>query len=288
MTIADRRAALFQLRPSNILVAPLDAAGVDPGGDLVVYRAREGTEFLRRDALAVLLAEQDDLVPDLNPIVNPKDRSVHGNPSEEGPPLARDQGLGSTRERPPIPLRVPNRHRCRERRCLRLECQPVGYPGSRCEPAHPGDVALERHHRPQPLFCRIPSVPGRVQPVDRHAGPNAIVACPGMPEGGRRVRSVYQGSPETVRGEDALEDLDLTPCRSLVGIGGGEVSVDAGEPGAEYFTGLPHLGGLYAPAVHPRVHFEVRLDAGSGGYAPRAEDGVDRHGEAVLSGERYT
>jgi hypothetical protein len=110
------------------LVAPLDAAGVDPGGDLVVYRAREGTEFLRRDALAVLLAEQDDLVPDLNPIVNPKDRSVHGNPSEEGPPLARDQGLGPTRERPPIPLRVPNRHRRRERRCLRPERQPVGDP----------------------------------------------------------------------------------------------------------------------------------------------------------------
>src|SRR5215210_8773984 len=100
MTMADRRAADFQLRSSNILVAPLDAPGVYPGCYLVVYRAGEAAELLRGDPLPFLLPEQHHLVPDLHPVVHPKDAGVHRNPPEQRPPDAPDQGVAPPREGP--------------------------------------------------------------------------------------------------------------------------------------------------------------------------------------------
>ena len=66
MTIADRLAADFHLSPSNIPVAPLDAAGVYPRGDLVVYRAGARAELFCADPLFALGTEQHDLVPHLD------------------------------------------------------------------------------------------------------------------------------------------------------------------------------------------------------------------------------
>src|ERR671917_1729625 len=123
MTTPARRAANFQLRSSNILVAPLDAPGVHPGRHLVVYRAGPEAELLGRDAPAVLLAEQHDLVPDLNGLIRREDAGVHRYPPQQGPSLAPDQGLGPPRERPPVPFGVPNRHRRRELRLLYPEGQ---------------------------------------------------------------------------------------------------------------------------------------------------------------------
>src|SRR5215213_6306321 len=62
--------------------------------------------------------------------------------------------------------------------------------------------------------------------------------------------------------------------------------VDAGEPRAEYLARLPHLRGLYSPAVHPRVHLQVHLETWVGRDAPRARDGVSRHGQAMRFGQR--
>src|SRR3712207_3504656 len=128
MTTAARLAAYFQLRSSNILVAPLDAPGVNPGRYLVVYRAGPEAELLGRDTLAFLLAEQHDLVPDLYDLVRSEDAGVHRYPPEQGPPLAPDQGLRPPRERSPVPFGVPHRHRRREHRLIYPEGQPVGYP----------------------------------------------------------------------------------------------------------------------------------------------------------------
>src|SRR5215204_6159997 len=99
MTTADRRAADFQLRPSNILVAPLDASGVYPCGDLVVYRACEGAELFRRNTLGALHAEQYHLIPYLDLFARPEDAGVHRNPSQERAAEAPDQGLRPSRER---------------------------------------------------------------------------------------------------------------------------------------------------------------------------------------------
>src|ERR671910_3583134 len=109
MTTADLLAADFQLRSSNIHVAPLDAAGIYPRGDLVVYRACAGAEFFGRNALFTLAAEQHDLVPDLDICVRPEDTSIHRDPPQQRASLAPDQGLSLSRKRPPIPLRVPYR-----------------------------------------------------------------------------------------------------------------------------------------------------------------------------------
>src|SRR5688572_27990372 len=106
MTTADLLAADFQLRSSNILVAPLDAPGIYPRGDLVVYRACACAEFFSTDTLFALAAEQHDLVPDLDIFVHPEDAGIHRDPPQQRTPLAPDQGLGSSRERPPIPLRI--------------------------------------------------------------------------------------------------------------------------------------------------------------------------------------
>jgi hypothetical protein len=65
------------LRSSNILVAPLDAAGVYPRGDLVVYRARAGAELFSGNTLFALSAEQHDLVTDLDIFVHPEDAGIH-------------------------------------------------------------------------------------------------------------------------------------------------------------------------------------------------------------------
>src|ERR671911_2108193 len=110
MTTADLLAADFQLRSSNILVAPLDAAGVYPRGDLVVYRACARAEFFGRNTLFALFPEQHDLVPDFDICVPPEDAGVHRDPPQQRAPLAPDQGFRPPRERPPIPLRIPDRH----------------------------------------------------------------------------------------------------------------------------------------------------------------------------------
>src|ERR687898_382765 len=102
MTTAARRAAYFQLRSSNILVAPLDAPGVDPGRYLVVYRAGPRAELLRRHPAAGLLAEQHDLVPDLHRPAHPEDAGVHRDPSQKAAPSARDEGFSPSRECPPV------------------------------------------------------------------------------------------------------------------------------------------------------------------------------------------
>src|SRR5918999_2453192 len=155
MTTAARLAAYFQLRSSNILVAPLDAPGVDPGRYLVVYRAGPGAELLGRHALAALPAQQHDLVPYLHRAVHPEDAGVHRDPPQQRPALAPHEGLGPPREGPPIPLSVPDRHRRGERRCLGPEGQPVGYPIAAFQPPHGCDVALERHRGPESLTGRV-------------------------------------------------------------------------------------------------------------------------------------
>src|SRR5688572_9380994 len=58
--------------------------------------------------------------------------------------------------------------------------------------------------------------------------------------------------------------------------------VDAGETRAEYLARLPHLRGLHTPAVHPHVHLQVRFETWVGCDAPRAPDGVGRHGQVML------
>src|SRR5215210_6111269 len=260
MTTADLLAAGFHLRPSNILVAPLDAAGVYPRGDLVVYRACTKAELFGRNALFALRAEQHDLVPDLDALVDPEDAGVHRNPPQERVPEAPDQDLSPPRERPPVPLRVPDGHGRREHRRPSPESQPVRYPVPAGELAHAGDVALEDHSRPQALHRRISLVARRVQPVERDAGTDAVVVRLGMPEGGRRVRSVHHDTAEGLRGKHGLEAFDLVSRRLLVGVGRGEMRVDAGEPRAKYPARLPHLRWLHAPAAHPRVHLQVRLE----------------------------
>src|ERR687894_1275170 len=145
MTTADLRAADFQLRSSNILVAPLDAAGGYPRGDLIVYRGCAGAELFSGNALIALAAEQHDLLPDLDIFVDPEDAGIHGNPPQERASQAADQGLSPSRERPPISLRVPNRHGRREHRRPGPISQPVGHSFSLGEPTHAGDVALEGH-----------------------------------------------------------------------------------------------------------------------------------------------
>src|SRR4028118_2427882 len=105
--MADRRAAAFQLRPSNIRVAPLDAPAVDPGGYLVVYRAGKPPELLRGNPFVPLPPEQHDLVPDLDPAVHPEHAGVHRNPPEERPPGAPDQGAPPNRQGPPAPPPAP-------------------------------------------------------------------------------------------------------------------------------------------------------------------------------------
>src|ERR671921_2090610 len=145
MTTADLLAADFQLRSSNILVAPLDAAGVYPRGDLVVYRACAGAEFFGCNALFTLAPEQHDLVPDLDVFVHPEDAGIHRDPPQERAPLAPDQGLSPPRERPPISLRVPDGHGRRVHRPLGQKGQPVGYPIPPSEPPNVGDVALQDH-----------------------------------------------------------------------------------------------------------------------------------------------
>src|SRR5215210_393385 len=159
MTTAARLAAYFQLRSSNILVAPLDAPGVHPGRYLVVYRAGPRAELLGRHPSAALLAEQHDLVPDLDRGVRAEDAGIHRDPAQERPAFAPDQGLGPPRERTPVALGVTDRHRRRERRGAGREGQPVGYPIARFQPPHVGDVALEDHSGPEPLVGRVPCVP---------------------------------------------------------------------------------------------------------------------------------
>src|SRR5918995_4652092 len=151
MTTADLLAADFQLRSSNILVAPLDAAGVYPRGDLVVYRAGARAELFGCNALFTLATEQHDLVPDLDIFVRPEDTSIHRDPPQQRAPPALDQGLSLSRKRPPIPLRVPYRHGCREHRRPGSVGQPVGHPLTLSEVPHAGNVALEGHRRPQTL-----------------------------------------------------------------------------------------------------------------------------------------
>src|SRR5215210_3754224 len=118
MTIADLRAADFHLRPSNILVTPLDAAGVYPCGDLVVYRACARAELFGADTLFALPAEQHDLVPDLDISIHPEDAGIHRDPPQERAPLAPDQGLRPSRKRPPVSLRIPDGHGRDEHRPL--------------------------------------------------------------------------------------------------------------------------------------------------------------------------
>src|SRR5829696_5772145 len=286
MTTADLLAADFHLRPSNILVAPLDAAGVYPRGDLVVYRACQGAEFFGSNTLFALTTEQYDLVPDLDVFVHPEDAGIHRDPSQERALPAPDQGLAPPRERPSVSLRVPHGHGRRVHRRLGQEGQPVGYSIPRGEQPHAGDVALQGHRRTQILRRRVSLVARRMQPVERHARTDAVVVRLGMPEGARRVRRVHQDTAEGLCGEHGLETFDLASRRTLIGVGRGEMRVDAGEPRAEYLARLPHLRGLYSPAVHPRVHLQVHLETWVGRNAPRARDGVGRHGQAMRFGQR--
>src|SRR5215218_6756721 len=147
MTTADLLAADFQLRSSNIVVAPLDAAGTNPRGDLVVYRACAGAEFFGCNALFTLAAEQHDLVPDLDIFVHPEDAGIHRDPPQQRAPLAPDQGFSPSRKPPPIALRVPYRHGRREQRRPGPVGKPVGYPVTPGEAPHAGNVALEGHRR---------------------------------------------------------------------------------------------------------------------------------------------
>src|SRR5919107_2431072 len=94
MTIADRLAADFHLSPSNIPVAPLDASGVYPRGDLVVYRAGPRAELFGADTPDALGAEQHDLVPHPDIGIHAEDAGVHRNPSQERTPAAPDEALG--------------------------------------------------------------------------------------------------------------------------------------------------------------------------------------------------
>src|SRR5215203_3758772 len=130
MTIADLLAADFHLSPSNIPVAPLDAAGAYPRGDLVVYRAGARAEFLSADALFALGTEQHDLVPHLDRVIHTEDAGVHRNPSQQRAPATPDQGLGPPGQRPSVALRVPHGHRRREHRLPRPVGQPVRHPVS--------------------------------------------------------------------------------------------------------------------------------------------------------------
>src|SRR5215211_2246206 len=216
MTTADLRAAGFHLRPSNILVAPLDATGVYPRGDLIVYRACTKAEFFCAHTLFALRAKQHDLVPDLDTLVDAEDAGVHRNPPQERAPEAPDQGLSLPRQCPPIPLRVPDGHGRRVHRRLGPESQPVRYPVPAGELAHTGNVALQGHSGPQAFRRRVSLVTGRVQTVERHAGTDAVVVRRGVPEGGRGVRRVHQSTAEGLRSEDGVEAFDLTPCRPLV------------------------------------------------------------------------
>src|SRR5918997_6124016 len=134
ITTAARLAAHLQLRSSNILEAPLDAPGVHPGRHLVIYRASPEAKLFGRHALAVLLAQQHDLIPDLDRPVGPEDAGVHRYPPQEGAPDAMDQDLSPPRERSPVPFGVPDRHRRGEHRLLGLEGQSVGYPIAPLEP----------------------------------------------------------------------------------------------------------------------------------------------------------
>src|SRR5215210_3479800 len=247
MTTADLRAAAFHLRPSNILVTPLDAAGVYPRGDLVVYRAHAGTELLRGNTLFALGAEQHDLVPHLDLAVDAEDAGVHRNPSKQWTPEAPDQGLSPPREGPPVPLGVPDGHGSRKHRRLCLERKPVGHPVPLSQPPYAGNVALEGHRRTQVLSSRVSPIARRMQTVERDAWTNAIVVRPGMPEGGRRVRGVDHDPAERLRGDDGVEARDLTPRRPPVRVGRGEVGVDARELRAEHLAHPPHLRRLDTP-----------------------------------------
>src|SRR5215212_7588996 len=190
MTTADLLAAAFQLRSSNIVVAPLDAAGTNPRGDLVVYRACAGAEFFGCNALFTLAAEQHDLVPDLDVFIHPEDAGIHRDPAQERAPEAPDQGLSPSRECPLVSLRVPDGHGRREHRRLGPVGQPVGHSVPADQSPYVGDVAFEDHSGPQALRRRISLIARRVQTVERYAGTDAGVVRPGVPEGRRRVCGV--------------------------------------------------------------------------------------------------
>src|SRR5215212_203111 len=285
MTTPARLAAYFQLRSSNILVAPLDAAGVHPGRYFVVYRAGPRAELLGRHPNTALLAEQHDLVPDLDRGVRAEDAGVHRDPAQERTTLAPDEDLGPPRERPPVALSIADRHRRRESRGAGPEGQPVGYSITWSQPPDVGYVALENHRGAEPLVPRVPAIAGRVEAVDRHAGTHAVVVGSGVPQGGRRVRGVHQRAAERAGGEDGVEGGDLAPRRPLVTIGRGQVGVDPRELGAQDLARFPHLVRLDAPAVHPRVDLQVDLEAGAGGDATRARQRVRRDDQSELLGE---
>src|SRR5215212_2365829 len=124
MTTADLLAADFQLRSSNIVVAPLDAAGTNPRVDLVVYRLGQGAEFFGRIPPFPRPANS----PNLDIFVHPEDAGIHRDPPQQRASLAPDQGLSPSRKRPPILLRVPYRHGRREHRPPGPVGQPVRYP----------------------------------------------------------------------------------------------------------------------------------------------------------------
>src|SRR4051794_18962860 len=160
--MADRLAADFHLSPSNMLVAPLDAAGIYPRCDLVVYRARARTELFGAYTPFALAAEQHDLVPQRDLAVDAEDAGVHRNPSQERAPEAPDQGLGPPRQGSPVPFGVTDGHGRREHRLPGPEGQPVRHPVPRSDPPHIGYVALQRHRGPQVLRGRVSFVACRV------------------------------------------------------------------------------------------------------------------------------
>src|ERR687897_1290811 len=285
MTTAARLAAYFQLRSSNILIAPLDAPGVHPGCYLVVYRAGPRAELLGRDTLITLPTQQHDLVSDLDRAVHLEDAGIHRDPTQERPALAPDEGLGPSRERPPVPLSVPDRHRRSERCRAGPEGQSVGYPIARLKPPHVGDIALENHRGPEPLVARSPLVASRVEAVEGNARAHAVVMGAPVPQDASRVRSVDQRATERVRGQDLVEGGDLAPRLPLVAVRRGQVGVDALKLGAQDPARLPHLRRLDAPAVHPGVHLQMRLEAGTGGHTASARKRVGRDDEPVLLGE---
>src|SRR3712207_1388001 len=114
MTTAERLAADLQSRSLNILVAPLDAPGIHPGRYLVVYRPGPRADLPGGAPPPLLPPEQHAPAPTLARAAPPEDAGVHRDSPQQRSPPPPDEAPRLPRERPPIPLRVPDRHRRRE------------------------------------------------------------------------------------------------------------------------------------------------------------------------------
>src|SRR5215210_754505 len=105
-----------------------------------------------------------------------------------------------------------------------------------------------------------------------------------MPERAGRIRRMHKDTAEILRGEHFIEEGKLAICRPSIGVGGGEMGVDADELWPEDLANLRCLVRFYAPAVHAGVDLEVCLQTGTLRYTLRARDRVCRDLQAILSG----